>query len=63
MDKSLDIVLPINSKDKGNNYLMENYKDKYINELQVNLNNQILYLIKNYTLLNLNFLIMRLERN
>ena len=56
VNKTLDSVFPINSKDKEINYLMQNYRDGYINELQANLNNQIFYLVKNYTSLNLNLL-------
>ena len=56
VNKTLAAVFPINSKDKEINYLMQNYRDGYINELQANLNNQIFYLIKNYTSLNLNLL-------
>ena len=46
VDKSLEIVFPINTKDKENNFHYSLYKKQFINELQVNLNNQIFNLVK-----------------
>ena len=49
VNKSLNIVFPINTKDKEVNYLNQIDRQRFGNELQTNLNNQIFNLIKDYT--------------
>lgn len=46
VNKSLEIVFPVNTKDKEVNYLNQIDRQRFGNELQANLNNQIFNLVK-----------------
>lgn len=54
VDKSLETVIPINTKDKEINYLNQIDRRRFANELQDNLNNQILNSVKRECSLELN---------
>ena len=56
VNKSLNIVFPINTKDKEVNYLNQIDRQRFGNELQTNLNNQIFNLVKDYTSSKINLL-------
>jgi len=51
VNKSINIIFPINTKDKEVNYLNQIDRQRFDNELQTNLNNQIFNLVKDYNII------------